>query len=363
MSFSKNLSLLLISMMILSFTSLTTDLDNISTNGINPVNYADRKIAIESSTDVDILLLMDHDFGSAYLHIISNFEKFGWNVTIAGTNQTMISCLLGGGWTPLVPDILFHEISDITVFDAISIMPGSSHDILLTNETDLGLIRTAVEENLVVSAWCRAVRILAAADVLDGKNITGHSDYEAEYVAAGATFNDLALPIIDENIVTCGRSQNVRFEMYQAIATALGVYDGSPPGIDTISCNPSVMTSDSSSTLSVTFDDEMWVADVEVDIFLLNDAGTRVHENATLNLNLQLSESEIYTTEIAGLEDGTYTLDLMVSDSFGNEITYSDVVTLAVGAISLPLDVVLIGCAIGGTIAIITVILVKSRGS
>jgi putative intracellular protease/amidase len=108
-------------------------------------------------------------------------------------------------------------------------MPGNSHDNLRGSEAALDVVREAVDEGLVVSAWCRAVRVLATADVLDGVNITGSADYREEYEAAGAIFNEMAPPVIDGNIVTGVHSRYYRTEMCIATATALDVYEVDAP--------------------------------------------------------------------------------------------------------------------------------------
>ena len=71
-------------------------------------------------------------------------------------------------------------------------------------------------------AWCRAVRVLARAGVLDGRRAVGHADYASEYEAAGAThLGDDHPPVIDANIVTSVRSRFYRSETCEAIGRAV----------------------------------------------------------------------------------------------------------------------------------------------
>ncbi|MHA1929238.1 MAG: DJ-1/PfpI family protein [Candidatus Thorarchaeota archaeon] len=365
MSSSKNLSLLLILSILFSFGSIMTKGNGNSMTLVNMDEIEMHRENIASANDVNILVLMDHDFGTSYSHICAAFESYGWNVTIAGTNATLSAYYCA---TDMVPDIVYTDIDDITVYDAISIMPGKNHDILRTNDTALDFIRDAVLEDVVVSAWCRAVRVLAAADVIDGKNITGHADYAAEYEAAGATFNELVPPIIDGNIVTSVRSLYWRFETYQAIATAIGVYDGTPPEIEVVSCHPNIISTDSSSFLSISFNDETWIDYVEVEIYLLNDVDERVSVNATLCMDIESSGTGVYETNITGLDNGNYTMDVTAVDAFANEVVYPDVMSLTVipeatsTGLLFPMDIILIGSVIGGVVVIIAIIVVKTRG-
>ena len=188
----------------------------------------DASVKSNAEDPVEILLLMDHGYGGNVPFIINILERFEWSITTAGLTENLTSCDYLGDEVFTV-DMLITEVSDLTEFDIVSIMPGDSHDLLRTNQTSLNLISSAVDQGLVVSAWCRGVRVLAAADVIDGRNITGNADYVTEYEAAGATFNELVPPIIDGNIVTGVRSRYYRDEMCEAIATAAGVYETDAP--------------------------------------------------------------------------------------------------------------------------------------
>jgi len=188
--------------------------------------------------NVHILVLVDDDCGSNFNfhvqhdllgpldnNIRKHFERYGWRVTVAGTKASVDSCSAYGapfGARSTRVDRLVSDITDVLEFDALSVMPGRRHDGILNSPEALHLIRRAVEEGLVVSAWCRAVRVLAAADVLDGKRVTGHADHRSEYEAAGATYagNETA-PVIDGNIVTSVRSRYYRTEMCEALAGAI----------------------------------------------------------------------------------------------------------------------------------------------
>ena len=92
-------------------------------------------------------------------------------------------------------------------------------------------MKEANQEKIIIAAWCRAVRLLAAADIVEGKNIIGHFDYFDEYKAAGANyieysftwkdgkkiFNNVSPPIQDGNIITTVRSLYYRNEMCELI--------------------------------------------------------------------------------------------------------------------------------------------------
>ena len=312
---------------------------------------------------VDVLLIMDNDYGGNVPFIITIFERYGWNITTTGLDETLVSCDYLGETFDV--DIVLTDISDIAQFDAISIMPGESHEQLRTTQAALDLIQEAVAQDLVVSAWCRAVRVLAAADVLDGKNITGNADYEAEYIAAGATFNELVPPVIDGNLVTGVRSRFYRDEMCQAIATALGVYEADPPALDAITIGPSPLTLGMNACLEVHLSDAHPIYMVNVKVFELNESGLHASETHLLYFELtQLSAEGVYNGTLADLAVGSYTVDIYAWDNYMNDVVYAYAINFTVSEETSSaswLDQLLIPTAIGGSVVVIVLAVVLFR--
>ena len=328
----------------------------------------------DASTQEDpikILFVMDFDFGLNYGPIRTIFERFGWEVTTTALNGTLTSCDYASNYE-LSVDILLTEISDVTEYDILTIIPGESHASLLVNDTALDLIRDAVSQNMVVTAWCRAVRVLAAADVIDGKNVTGHVDYQAEYEAAGATFFESSPPITDGNIITSVRSNFYRDETCNAIAAAVGFYESNAPTMYSASINPSPTDVSTDPVLTATLNDETFIYIATCKIYKLNITGGRP---ATHTFHLELNETSIenqFQCVIEYLEVGNYTVDLMVWDCFMNYAEFTDVVQFTVLE-ELPTTVTsqgqdlmqyLVPGAIAGgvgVVLVIAIILIKKR--
>ncbi|MFW9832714.1 MAG: DJ-1/PfpI family protein [Candidatus Thorarchaeota archaeon] len=322
----------------------------------------------DSEDQVKILLLLDHDYGGNVPFIINIFERYEWSITTTGLNQTLSSCDYLGDEVFTV-DVLMTEISDVTQFDAISIMPGNSHDNLRTNQTSLDLINSAVDEGLVVSAWCRAVRVLAAADVIDGKNITGNAEYVVEYEAAGATFNELVPPIIDGNIVTGVRSRFYRDEMCQAIATAIGVFETDAPEFVNAIVSPQPSLHGTNVSLTVEFSDATGVYLVNIKMFALNKTtGKRVSDSYVKYFGLDETTTDgVFTGIVQDLELGNYTMDFEAWDLYMNEIVFTDGANLLVvdqittPSPDVPMQLVLSGAAIGTAVIIVLVVFFRKR--
>lgn len=180
--------------------------------------------------EVDALVIVPNYYGANLNFNLDNLQNFGWNITTAGVSASARPCPSYGGprGCPILTlDMIVSDIGEITDYDVVAIMPGSMwvsspYGDLLASQTVLDLIADAVDQDLVVFAPCGSVRVLAAADVLDGVTVTGHTRFQAEYLAAGATFlgGNLA-PVIDGKIVTATRGMYFHETNCEAIAVAL----------------------------------------------------------------------------------------------------------------------------------------------
>jgi len=332
-------------------------------------------LLVQANTQADpikILFVMDEDFGSCYGPIRIVFERFGWNITTTALTETLTSCNFAHN-VQLDVDILLTEISDVTEYDVVTVIPGSSHDALRANETALDLIRSAVSENLIVTGWCRAVRVLADADVIDGKNVTGNVDYQAEYEAAGATFFESSPPITDGNIITSVRSTFYREETCNAIGAAVGFYEPNAPTLTSASVSPSPTAVDIVPLLTADLDDETFVYMANCKIYKLNSTGGRpVAHTFHIGMNATDTENQ-FECVIRYLDLGNYTVDLLVWDCFMNYVEFTDAVEFSVLE-ELPItnttvqgldlmQLIIPGAIAGGvaTVLVVALVLVKKR--
>lgn len=180
--------------------------------------------------DVNMLVIVPEYYGANTNFYLDDFERFGWTVTLAGTAESMRPCPVYGGphgCLPITVDVLITDVDDLTSYDCLAIMPGSLNvsspyrDLVISDEA-LGFVHRAVDEGLVVFASCGGVRVLAAADVLEGVEVTGHSRYQGSYALAGAIYLGSGIPaVIDGNIVTATRGMYFHEANSEAVAIAL----------------------------------------------------------------------------------------------------------------------------------------------
>jgi putative intracellular protease/amidase len=176
--------------------------------------------------EIRILMMMGDGVGGYHYFTRDVWEQHGWDLTSAGLQPTLNPCTLG---VPFNVDTLITEITNLSGYDCLAIMQtiawnGNSHSDLLASPEALALVQQAVSESLLVVASCGAVRVLAAADVIDGLVVTGYAAYSQEYIDAGAVWaGDQVPPILDGNILT---SAHGRYYCHQIAETMRDYFAG-----------------------------------------------------------------------------------------------------------------------------------------
>ncbi len=192
------------------------------------------------SKGIHALLLVSKNYGLNYFLMRDVFDQFGWQVTHTGVSESITACPPVHeqlGVHPITPDVPLSSIDNLEEYDCLVIPPGSGNYYpvpnafgdLLESSAALSLIKRAVQEGLAVFTICSGSRVLAAADVLQGKKMVGSPRFVDEYEAAGAIYlgnerNDTP-PVIDGNIVTGARGQYYNIANCQAIATVIESQD------------------------------------------------------------------------------------------------------------------------------------------
>lgn len=181
--------------------------------------------------NIKMLIMLSQYYGANYYFIHDQAEKYGWDITLTAVAPAVGSCTsyaIFYGCPTITVDYTVSEITDITEYDILVIssasnyVPVSPHTDILNSPEALALIASAVEEGLIVAGICTGPRVLAAADVINGVNITGHTNFQSEYIAAGANYlGSGIMPVIDGNIVTCTRGMYYQVQNVEAIATAM----------------------------------------------------------------------------------------------------------------------------------------------
>lgn len=179
------------------------------------------------SADVKVLFILSNNCGPNTYYTMDDMEKYGWQITKTAMTLTVSPCPLLGGLPTITVDKLLTDITNIAEYDAIALMPaswraGNAYADILASSYAKNLFKAANDSGLVIWTLCGGTRVLAAANIINGKKVLGASVYLSEYLNAGAIYmGDDHLPVIDGNIVTCMRDQFYHFKNAEAMTTAL----------------------------------------------------------------------------------------------------------------------------------------------
>lgn len=118
-------------------------------------------------------------------------------VTIAGTGENKFKSKHG---YPVNADTSVDQIK-AEQFDGIVIPGGYAPDKLRQNENVISLVKDFYNSGKLVAAICHAGWVLASAEIIKGKNVTGFISIKDDLLHAGANYQDKEV-VRDENIIT-----------------------------------------------------------------------------------------------------------------------------------------------------------------
>ena len=97
----------------------------------------------------------------------------------------------------------FEDV-DVGQYDALMIAGGRAPEYLRLNPRVIAIVREFKEAGKPISAVCHGAQILAAADVIRGRNISCYPACSPEVKLAGADFADIAVDaaVMDGQFVT-----------------------------------------------------------------------------------------------------------------------------------------------------------------
>lgn len=179
---------------------------------------------LSAAGEVKVLVLMSNRHGAYFSYIRDQMELYGWDFTFTGVTDSVSNCYWG---LPFAVDTLVSEITDVSGYDCLLIAQsqayqGLSHDQLLASPEALDLVRQAVADSLLVVAICGGTRVLAAADLIQGRQVTGYAAYRQEYIDAGGIWlGDGVPPVLDGNILTSSKGHYLSHQICEAMRSAV----------------------------------------------------------------------------------------------------------------------------------------------
>lgn len=136
-------------------------------------------------------------------------ESAGFKTSLASTSVSEAVGMLGGR---AKPDLLVSQVN-LSQYDAVVFIGGQGVETnnLSGNPAVVKLAKDASSSGKVVAAICIAPRILAAADVVRGKNVTSFPDNEtiSSLKRAGAVYTGKAVEM-DGKLITADGPSSAR---------------------------------------------------------------------------------------------------------------------------------------------------------
>jgi len=126
-------------------------------------------------------------------------------VDVAGLEKGVLKGLHGRAVIEVTKT--FDEVDPVD-YDAMIIPGGKGPANLRMHPESVDFVKRFFETGKTVAAICHGPQMLASADLLRGKNITGYHKIKEEMLEAGANFTDEPV-IIDANLITSREPKDI----------------------------------------------------------------------------------------------------------------------------------------------------------
>ncbi|MGK6321142.1 DJ-1/PfpI/YhbO family deglycase/protease [Sphingomonas sp. DT-204] len=133
----------------------------------------------------------------------------GARVTLASLKTDPIVSEKGGEkGEAITPDTTVDEV-DTEDFDAL-VLPGgvANPDKLRMSERAVAIVQEFIDDGKTVAAICHAPWLLAEADVLDGRTVTGWPSIRTDLANAGAEVVNREV-VVDDNLITSRKPDDI----------------------------------------------------------------------------------------------------------------------------------------------------------
>ncbi len=146
-----------------------------------------------------VLLLIENEFrDEEAIYPYYRFIEAGYNVKIVGPEANKE--YRGKFGVVLKSDILASQ-ADLDNTAAVIIPGGYAPDKMRINHDMVNLVKEAFSRHIVIASICHGGWMLAEADIIKGKKVTGYKAIATDLKNAGGEYIDKEV-VVDGNIVT-----------------------------------------------------------------------------------------------------------------------------------------------------------------
>ena len=245
-------------------------------------------------------------------------EEYGADVDIVGPTAT-VSNDLGAS---VDADFLIDEFTNFSDYDFLYIPGGNSPSNLVEMPNALAFVVDAYNEGLCLAAMCYGPWVLAAADIISGRNISGNVGIESHITDAGANYIPTGI-VFDGPFVTADVPY---FEVFpqQGVLKGIGLFESDPPEI--VNCTVEILPTGEFGSASIAVEVSDYF-DPETVIAHLYKFDTEQQQYVFSQQFLLFSnpENTIYSKTVELTDYGNYSLWIEAEDVLGNNAIYENV--------------------------------------
>lgn len=182
-------------------------------------------------SEIDLLVIIPDKWGANTFFDMDDYLRAGWNVTYAGLTNPVVPCSgfrYLSGVVDFPVDILIDSGIDPLDYDAIVIGPATSgtgpdpYGTLIDSPETVTLLQGAAAAETFVWSTCAGLRVFAAADIINGRQVIGNNRFTDEYAAAGAIYlGSDHPPVKDGPVLTTVRGMYYHHHLNDFIARAV----------------------------------------------------------------------------------------------------------------------------------------------
>ncbi len=316
----------------------------------NTASYSYSAISIIESernpSDLKVLMILDTAFGYTYFLVKNYLESWGINViTASATGSKLVTGCYNQPPNSTTADILISDITNITEYDAIHIPSGGHWKSLIGKAEVLDLIKQAYNNQVIVSALCIGLKVLAKAEIIKNVRICGHPQAQADVTLAEGIYMDERV-VVDQGIISGGFGGGVRkydeapnFEMsYMLTKNMLGYSPFTHLEINTTNDNIEIKVSlNNMDPFNEIVDNAYNLTDVHVNF------RTTDKENKIIKSYLLVNTGIKFEKNIQDLDEGKYSVELAFEDKKGCIEFYPNLMVIDTRSNKIPGFTIILG--------------------
>ena len=178
------------------------------------------------------ILVLTGDGGNSYetLYALQRFKEALWEPSVAAPSRRRLHMVMHDdepGWETYIERPGHCVDADVAItavsakdFAAILLVGGRAPEFLRNDASVISLVCEFSSHGKWLLTIGHGIQVLAAADLLKGRTVTGHPHVQVEVEHAGATYS--TRPTVRDGKLVTARTWRVHPEFYREVFACLG---------------------------------------------------------------------------------------------------------------------------------------------